>query len=542
MGEIQLWYKEMPEVFEREKRILESRGFLLKQHSNTIEFTGNSSVLKEYPLRIIYPNGYPSFPPTVISEVKDELVLKSHQRILNKVLCCFGFASERWRADFTAKEVLQEAEELIVNFSPLTIDGDSEVYDESVPEPIVNQYNYADGGFLIPTPFGDMSFNELKDTNEGTINYSTKQKRGIITSLDLQGENKIADDGYKGWFKGSTMYRSKIYKVFNPPPLTTTNIKSWLLENDIRINPNRNHFLFFVFEDEWGKKGNKRMAWIALKILQGNASWIQCYLVSEDDTEIRTPHGSLIREKVVTVVGAGSLGSIVSTTLAQEGVQKFYLFDYDTYEPSNAIRHQVRQYWFGLSKVNGVSERIKELSPTAEVEVYNVAVGSSKDQGNYQKVNKALANSDIVVDTTGEHGVSHFLNRFCVKNKIPLVIGSVTNGAWSCEVVKYIPNHSGCWGCWNRSYGYRNPPSSPTGEMQFAPGCDQPTFIGGISSINIAGGLVSHAIIDTLLNVDLDAKHYILWSERDCRGNRNYDVEYLKNPALEDCEVCNENH
>src|SRR5690625_5746279 len=92
-----LWYEEMPEVFEREKQILESKGFYLNLINNRVEFIGRSSVLKEYPLRIIYPNGYPSFPPTVISDVKDDLILVRHQRKLNKVLCCFGFSSERDR-------------------------------------------------------------------------------------------------------------------------------------------------------------------------------------------------------------------------------------------------------------------------------------------------------------------------------------------------------------------------------------------------------------------------------------------------------------
>lgn len=541
MVEERLWYEEMPEVFEREKSFLESKGFFLNKHKNTIEFIGKSSVIKEYPLRIIYPNGYPSFPPTVISDVKDELVLVSHQRKLNKSLCCFGFSSERWRADFTAREVLQEAEELIVNYSPLTIDEESGIYQDLVPEPIVNQYNYADGGILIPPPFGDMALSDLDSVNDAVINYSVRQKRGMLKTITLQNENNIAHFGYKDWFEGSTLYKSKVHKVNSPPPLTTTNIKSWLIENSIHINPSKNQFVLFVFEDEWGKKGNKRMAWIALKIIQGTPSWIQCYLVSEDDHKIRTPYGSLLRDKVVTIVGSGSLGSIVSTTLAQEGVNKFNLFDYDTYEPSNAIRHQVKQHWFGLPKVIGVGNRIRELAPMATVNVYEVAVGSNKDSKIYQKVNGILANSDIIVDTTGEHSVSHFLNRFCVNNKIPLIVSSVTNGAWSCEVVKYIPNQSGCWGCWNRNHGHQEPPSSPVGEMQFAPGCDQPTFIGGISSVNIAGGLVSQAVMDTLLEVDLDKSHYILWSERDRRGNRNYSVNHLSNPALEDCEVCYEN-
>lgn len=542
MDKIKLWYEEMPEVFEREKRILESRGFCLKKVNNTIEFIGESSVLKEYPLRIIYPDGYPSFPPIVISDIKDELVLVRHQTKLNKVLCCFGFSSERWRANYTAREVLQEVEELIITYSPLTCDSETDVNNDIVPEPWINQYDYTFGGILIPSPFGDLSYEDLDTVNEGTLKYRNgKTKQGILASISISNQSREADKGYGFWFNSSTIYKTKIYKIDNPPPLTTENILIWLKENNIRYNSKKNQFIILVFEDEWGKKGNTRLAWIALKLIQGKGSWIRCYLVSDDDINIRTPFGIKLRDKRVMLVGVGSLGSIVSTTLAQEGIRELHLIDYDIYEPSNTIRHQVRQNLFSLPKVNGVAERILELSPKAEVFMYRMAIGSSMNYKQYHEFMEALINSDIVVDTTGEHSVAHFLNRLCVQYKIPLVVGSVTNGAWSCEIVRYIPNHSGCWGCWNRNFGHIYPPSAPKGEMQFAPGCDQPTFTGGISSINIAGGLVSKAIIDTLLNVDLDDKHYIVWSERDKDGNRQYSVDYKINSPLKDCVVCNEN-
>lgn len=539
-----LWYEEMPELLQREKKILESKGFQLNQYKyiteKIVEFVGQSSVIKEYPLRIIYPNGYPSFPPTVISNVIDDLVLVRHQTKLNKVLCLFGFSSERWRASFTAKEVLQEAEELLINFSPLSYSHDDE--DNKgyfVPEPIINQYDYTSEGILIPSPFGDVPLDMLEAVNIGTLKFpSNKSGRGILNSIKILGEDKKIDNGYEKWFEKATIYSTKVYKMDSPPPLTTSNILSWLKENNIPFNTKKNQFIFFVFDDEWGEKGNTRISWLALKLTGGKASWVRCYLISDDDIMIRTPNGRKFYEKKVTIVGAGSLGSIVSTTLAQEGIGTIYLVDYDIYEPSNAIRHQVRQSFFALSKVDGVAERILELSPKTNVKVSRMSVGSTKEHESTKKFMEILNESDIVIDTTGEHGVSHFLNRLCVKHKIPLVIGSVTNGAWSCEIVKYIPNHSGCWGCWNRNYGKRCPPSAPKGKMQFAPGCDQPTFIGGISSINIAGGLVAEAGIDTLLMSDLESKHYIVWSEREHNGNRQYSVEYLKNPAFEDCDVC----
>src|SRR5690606_29453807 len=213
----------------------------------------------------------------------------------------FGFSSERWRADFTAREVLQEAEELITHFSPMTLNEET-LGDDIVPEPIVNQYNYSFGGLLIPTPFGDWSFDDLEDINEGTLKYPNKIKRGILSGIKVSGQNYLADTGYGHWLKGSTIYNVYIYKVKNPPPLSTDNIFEWLEENNIRYYPKKNQFMIFVFEDEWGKKGNKRTAWIALKLFQEQAQWVRCYLVSDDDFNIRTPYGVKLRNKKVMLV------------------------------------------------------------------------------------------------------------------------------------------------------------------------------------------------------------------------------------------------
>jgi tRNA A37 threonylcarbamoyladenosine dehydratase len=66
-----------------------------------------------------------------------------------------------------------------------------------------------------------------------------------------------------------------------------------------------------------------------LKLTGGEASWVRCYLISDDDIMIRTPNGGKLFEKTVTIVGVGvgSLGSIVSTTLAQEGIGTIHLVD-----------------------------------------------------------------------------------------------------------------------------------------------------------------------------------------------------------------------
>lgn len=538
MVKIDNWYEKYPELLKREREILTNYGFTFKIINNTIEFWGHSRIVENYPIRLIYPYGYPAFPPTVKCEVPEDLLLVRHQTKTTKNLCLFGFSNERWRAYFSALEVLEEVEELIFKFSPLNYKEEANT-DDIVPEPFVNQFEYGAGKILVPPPFGTLKLDDITNLMDCELFYNTKSRRGIVSKININKKDIKLDESYESFFNESPLQKTNIFKLNKVPPFKVDNIFNWLKDEGIAFKKNKNQVLLFVFEDEWGKKGNKRIGWIALKILNDKPVWVKCYTINSDDIAVRLPYGEKLKDKVVTIIGCGSLGSIVTTSIAQEGVTTLNLIDSDVMEPANSIRHQVGQIWYGYPKVSALKQRVISLMPNTDVKDYYFSVGSGTSESNYRQLLELIEASDVLVDTTASHKVSNFINRLCVEERKPLIIGSVTNGAWSCEIVRVIPTFSGCWNCWGLNYGNEAPPSAPTTEYQFAPGCDQPTFVGGISSINIAGGIIVQAIIDTLLQSNDAEGHYIKWSERDNNGSRNYTISNLANPRLKDCEVCN---
>lgn len=530
------WYEKSRELYLKEKRILQSYGYEIYIKDGIMECKGISSVNSKYPIKIIYSDGFPSFPPTVKCDVNEDLILVRHQNKHTKSLCLFGFASERWKASYSAIELIEEVEELILRYSPEIHDPELNV-DDNVPEPLVNQFDYRMGGILIPTPIGDLQLEDFNERNDCTVLYNNL--RGIISELSVADKKYTREKNYDVWFNKKPKYNAQIFKVAEHPPFTTEKIFEWLKKMRISVKDKKKYFMFFVFEDDWGFVGNKRISWVALKIIDDKAEWVRCYLINDDDSLVRTLYGKDLANKEVTLVGLGSLGSLVATSLAQEGVRKINLIDYDIFEPANSIRHQGEQHMFSYPKVDVVKERILALMPTTIINVEYIGIGGIRSSEQLNKLNRLLNRSDLIIETTGSHKVSHYLNRYCLRENIPFIIGSVTNGAWSCEVVRIVPGDTGCWGCWNINYGTEIPPSAPISEIQFAPGCDQPTFIGGISSVNITGGLIAQASIDTLLNINTNDTQYIRWSERDSNGNRQYNIDYLENPKSRDCEACN---
>lgn len=525
---------------------MESLGFQLDADSlindKIVRFIGRSRVRQEYPLIFSYPNGYPSFPPIVISKVSPDLILNRHHAPDTGVLCCFGFSNERWKAYFTAFEVYLEAEQLIVDYPP---NGNPPVHD-IVPEPRISHFDYEDGNtFLIPPPFGDMKIEELEGFFKAKLKIVRNKfgTRGILSSIENRELVHNAVPTYDEWFSKATVINAAIRIVKEPPPLEQEQLQSWL--NSIGIKPNKSNesWTFIVFPDEWGIRGRYRATWILLKTIRGINKWIRCYAVNSDDREVRTPHGGELNNKNVLLVGAGSLGSMVALNLAQEGIGNITLIDSDRYEPANSIRHPVGQTWFGIPKVVAVEDRIKQVSPLTNVDSKAIYIGEDKGRDTYEEFIKALIHADVIVDTTGHHSVSHYINSICTNLEKKLVVGSVTNGGWSTEVVRYRPGKSGCWVCWNISYGQTAPPGAPESTMQFAPGCNQPTFVGAVSDINIAAALTCQMVVNTLLDdtpkYQETGGDYLVWSSRDQLGNWDYAVKVLSNDKNPSCLLCN---
>lgn len=136
------------------------------------------------------------------------------------------------------------------------------------------------------------------------------------------------------------------------------------------------------------------------------------------------------------------------------------------------------------------------------------------------------------------HSVTYYLNSLCLDIGRHFLVGTVTNSAWSAEVITISPGDTGCWICWNMHYGMIQPPSEPLSEIIFAPGCNQPTFSGGVSNIMIAAGLIAQAAIDVLLQKRLAGQDYLVWHSKNNEGERSYGVECKPITIHPHCNYC----
>lgn len=150
----------------------------------------------------------------------------------------------------------------------------------------------------------------------------------------------------------------------------------------------------------------------------------------------------ILLKKRVTIIGLGAIGSEVAKSLAKNGVGHFNLFDMDTFEIGNSIRHAADLFYIGEPKVNVVKQLILRSNPNITVNSYIIDV--LNDTG---LLEKSLNESDLCIILTAEDSVEYLINDHYIKNfDIPFIFARASVGALSGSV-QVVDFESACLRC-----------------------------------------------------------------------------------------------
>ncbi len=143
----------------------------------------------------------------------------------------------------------------------------------------------------------------------------------------------------------------------------------------------------------------------------------------------------------VLIVGAGGLGSPVAMYLASSGVGHLTLVDFDTVELSNLQRQILHGTDdIGRKKVDSARDTLLALNPTVQVETIDHALDETA-------LREAVAQADLVVDTTDNFATRFAINRACVGARKPLVSGSVIRMEGQITVFRPDLEAGPCYHC-----------------------------------------------------------------------------------------------
>lgn len=107
----------------------------------------------------------------------------------------------------------------------------------------------------------------------------------------------------------------------------------------------------------------------------------------------------------VAIVGLGSAGSKIATSLARSGVGRFVFLDDDLLHPCNLVRHDSDWFGVGQHKVDAVADRLAFINPAVDVVRRKHRLSGQESTTSAASALAALGKADLIIDATASSAV-----------------------------------------------------------------------------------------------------------------------------------------
>lgn len=210
----------------------------------------------------------------------------------------------------------------------------------------------------------------------------------------------------------------------------------------------RREWLFIVvvsgnIEDRGGlgisSEGAKRARFEKAKV-----ACIPAHALTPKDINLRneTVVSQVVSEKKVAFFGVGALGSKVAELLVQAGVSKFKLCDGDILNVGNVARHVGGLSECGAPKTEVMAQRIWEINPYANVEVYEQHVSPTDPD-----TQDFFTGVDLIICTIADEGAESGFNDLAISINTPVIYGRALRRGQMGRVFVVRPGVDACKTC-----------------------------------------------------------------------------------------------
>ncbi|MEG3939124.1 molybdopterin-synthase adenylyltransferase MoeB [Microcoleus sp. S36b_A3] len=133
----------------------------------------------------------------------------------------------------------------------------------------------------------------------------------------------------------------------------------------------------------------------------------------------------------ILCIGTGGLGSPLLLYLAAAGVGRIGIVDFDVVDHSNLQRQVIHgTSWVGKPKIDSAKNRILEINPFCQVDLYNTHVSSENAIG-------IATPYDIIIDGTDNFPTRYLMNDVAVLLNKPNIYGSIFRFEGQATVFNY---------------------------------------------------------------------------------------------------------
>lgn len=149
-----------------------------------------------------------------------------------------------------------------------------------------------------------------------------------------------------------------------------------------------------------GFRPDRRRAWHhnRTQVFKDDAriAWIQSQNWAADELGSRGALAPEVTSRQICLLGAGAVGSVVAELLVRAGCHRLTVFDHDTMNAGNLVRHSLSLRDTLEFKAEALARHLNSVSPHARVDYVNSAFPPSDTKGLAR-----LNDADVIIDCTG---------------------------------------------------------------------------------------------------------------------------------------------
>lgn len=406
----------------------------------------------DYAVKMVYPALFPAVPPTIYPQNIEER-WSSHQYASGAL--CLEWRPDTWHFDVTGAQVLESAYTLLSTENPRGT-GERHI--------VPSQHELSPGQSLRESfirVYADQNLNaylgELSPVTRGSIEFSERwQSQSCLVLL-----HSVQPDGLPAWndtlipkkLNNAAKNQGAFYKTRLPAEALAT-VKTLqdletileqagygiaaLTEQHNTLAEKTAGGLFGVLLIDAAENFHFFIKIAASESTVWKATFVQSSL---DIINPRLPSElHALSSNSVGIVGLGSVGSKVASSLARTGIGKFYLVDEDILLPENICRNDLDWRNVGEHKVHAVAEIMSYITSTAQVEVATLSLGGQESSAALDCVLRQLNRCDLLIDATADPTIFNLLAFIAKTYAKPLIWVEVFAGGIGGMIARSRPS------------------------------------------------------------------------------------------------------
>jgi len=382
-----------------------------------------------YPITLRYPNHFPHSPPVVMPRGAKER-WSFHQYGAGGELC-LEIGPDNWHPGLTGADMLRSAHKLLSEEE--AYQGGGEELPSRHKETLGQKVRTVAQRLLIPSSlFAGLLQIGPRSVATGKVLSLYRRNRSvqILSTLSLaEGEWSAETPGFEGLaFQLETQIASVEGSVLLPTVREREAFrKSW---SDLGVDLTGAEYFVLVHGDN-----------VEAFDLFSEQDVTHVRVVLEPSSRgarLDGEHQSL-KAKKVAVVGCGSLGSKVATSLARSGVGQFVLVDDDILFAENLVRNDLDWRDMGLHKADALSDKLTFVNPNVSSEVYRRRLGGQESSSSIETLLGVLSECDLIVDATADPASFNYLCSVAEFGKKPMLWGEIFGGGFGGLIARSRP-------------------------------------------------------------------------------------------------------